>query len=132
MTIQALGMGKINQLLEEKLLQSEKIDLEALYLEFESKAKEYKLTDWQIERYKSVFTVFKEAVRKKDADVEKYKNLSSAEIVKEIVGMSARVKWKWKCILLFIFLSFLIMMISQGCFPINPCWIDSRRSCRGK
>ena len=90
MAFQAFGMGKINHFLENKLSQSDMVDLDALYFEFESKAKEYKLTDWQIERYRSVFTTFKEAIKKKDADVEKYKDMSNVEIVKQVSGYGCK------------------------------------------
>lgn len=83
---QLLGMSKINSFLEYGFSQMEDTDRESLYHEFKSKAKEYKLADWQIERYNEVFDTFAKATQENIDFIEKNKNLSGREIIKNITG----------------------------------------------
>lgn len=81
---QILGMAKLNAFLENAISQNEATDLDSLYREFELKAKELKLTDWQIERYQGTFNAFKEAIKQNDQEWEEYKDLTGQEIIKRI------------------------------------------------
>ncbi len=82
---QLFGMSKINNFLESEFSKNEKVNLASLYLQFKEKAKEYKLSQWQIERYNNVFNEFKEAKKHIKQEWKEYKNKPKDEVVREII-----------------------------------------------
>lgn len=83
---QILGMGEINHFLESEISKNENIDLDSTYSKFEEKAREYKLSQWQKERYEGVFLEFKRAKEEIMRSWEDFKNKTLSEIIEKITN----------------------------------------------